>query len=125
MDWLLIPLSLDSVTSIFYTQKPTVQEYETCPHYKLTFDTPKYDPSNTHWAEQKAATSAWLAKHLQTGDSVPVQHLHTLHWLYLVSKSLMHTTMMYSANSQSDLLLNDVSPSLIDHTFLTGMQDAL
>ena len=31
----------------------------------------------------------------------------------------MHVTVMYLV----DLLLNDVSSSLTDHTFLTGMQD--
>jgi hypothetical protein len=125
MDRLLIPLSLDGVTSIFYTRKPTVQEYESCPHYELTYETPEYNPSDTRWAEQEAAICAWLAKHSQTGDGLPVRHLHLLHWLHSVSKSLMHAIAMYSANCQSDLLLNDVSPSLIDRTFLTGMQDAV
>ena len=38
---------------------------------------------------------------------------------------LKHAAMMYLANCQSDLLLNDVSLSLIDRTFLTDMQDAV
>ena len=32
------PMDRDGVTSLFYTWKPTVQEYETCPHYELTFE---------------------------------------------------------------------------------------
>ena len=72
MDRLLILLSLDGVTSIFYTWKPTVQEFETCPHYELTYEMPEYNPSDTHWAEQEAAICAWLAKHLQTRDAPPV-----------------------------------------------------
>ena len=124
MDRLLIPLSLNGVTSIFYTQKPMVQEYETCQHYELTYEEPKYNPSDTHWAEQEAIC-AWLAKHSQTGDGLPMQHLHSLHQLHLVSKSLMHVTAMYSANCQSDLLLNAVLSTLIDCTFLTDIQDAV
>ena len=40
-----------------------------------------------------------------------------------VSKILMHATAMYFASCQLDLLLNDVSSSLIDRTFLTDLQD--
>ena len=71
MDQLLIPLSLDGVTSTFYTWKPTVQKYETCPHYELTTKMPEYNPSDTCWAEQEAAICAWLAKHSQTGMVFP------------------------------------------------------
>ena len=37
----------------------------------------------------------------------------------------MDAATMYLANCESDLLLHDVSSSLIDRTFLTDMQDAV
>jgi hypothetical protein len=71
-DELLIPLSLEGVISTFWTRKPTTQEYESCPHYELTFDTPEYDPSDKGYAQQEEAMNAWVARLLQTGDGVPV-----------------------------------------------------
>ena len=94
-----------------------MQEFESCPHYELTYEMPEYNPSDTCWAEHEAAICAWLAKHLQTGDAPPMRHVHSMH--------LMHSTEMYMVNSQSDPLLNDVSSSLIDHTFLRDMQDVV
>ena len=58
-------------------------------------------------------------------DGPPVWHIHSMHWLHSVSKSLTHVTTMYSADCQWDLLLNNVLSSLTDHTFLTDMQDAV
>ena len=61
-DELLIPLFLDGVVSVFWTRKPTiVQEYESCPHYKLTSDAPKYDPLDGSYAQQEEAMAAWVA----------------------------------------------------------------
>jgi hypothetical protein len=71
-DELLIPLSLDGVVSVFWTRKPTIQEYESCPHYELTADTPEYDPSDGSYAQQEQAMAAWVARLAQTGDGVPV-----------------------------------------------------
>ena len=88
-----------------------------CPHYELTYETPEYNPSDTRWAEQEAAICAWLAKHSQTWDASPMRQVHSMH--------LMHAATTYLANCQSDLLLNNVSSSLIDRTFLTDMQDAV
>ena len=67
MDQLLILLSLNGVTSLFYTRKPTAQEFETCPHYELMYEAPKYNPSDTCWAKQEAAICAWLTKHCKHG----------------------------------------------------------
>ena len=54
-----------------------------------------------------------------------MRHVHSMHRLHSVSKTLMHATVTYSASCQLDLLLNDVSSSLIDRTFLTDLQDAV
>ena len=71
-DELLIPLSLDGVVSVFWMRKPTIQEYESCPHYELTSDAPKYDPSDGSYAEQEKAMAAWVARLVQTGDGMPI-----------------------------------------------------
>ena len=60
-DELLIPLSLDGVVSVFWTRKPTIQEYESLPHYELTTDTPEYDPLDGSYAQQEEAMAAWVA----------------------------------------------------------------
>ena len=46
-----------------------------------------------------------------------MQHIHSMH--------LTHAAAMYMVNSQSNPLLNNVSSSLIDCTFLKDMQDAV
>ena len=66
-DELLIPLSLDGVVSIFWTRKPTIQEYKSCPHYELTADTPKYNPLDGSYAQQEEAMAAWVARLAQRG----------------------------------------------------------
>lgn len=71
-DELLIPLSLEGVVSIFWTHKPMIQEYESCPHFELTSDTPEYDPTDLSYAQQEEAMSAWVARLAQTGDGAPV-----------------------------------------------------
>jgi hypothetical protein len=112
-DELLIPLSLEGVISTFWTRKPTTQEYESCPHYELTFDTPEYDPSDKGYAQQEEAMNAWVARLLQTGDGVPVRQVHS------VSTSLQHVL------DSSSLFLRGVSPTLCDDTFVSDMQDAI
>ena len=69
-DELLILLSLDGVVSAFWTRKPTIQEYESCPHYELTVDTPEYDPLDGSYAQQEEAMATWVAQLAQTGDGV-------------------------------------------------------
>ena len=83
-DELLILLSLDGVVSVFWTRKPTVQEYESCPHYELTADTPKYNPLDGSYAQQEEAMAAWIARLMQTGDGMPVRQVQS------VSTSLNH-----------------------------------
>jgi hypothetical protein len=46
-DFLLIPLELHGVVSLFPTFKPTRLEFETCDRHDLTYESPEYDPSAT------------------------------------------------------------------------------
>ena len=59
-DELLIPLSLDGVVPVFWTQKPTIQEYESCPYYELTADTPEYYPLDGSYTQQEQVMAAWV-----------------------------------------------------------------
>ena len=58
---LLVSLLLGGIISTFWMQKPTIQEYESCPHYELTFNTPEYDPSDKSYAQQEEAMATWVA----------------------------------------------------------------
>jgi hypothetical protein len=46
-DDLVIPLDLFGVVSCFTTIKPTQEEFYTCDRYKLTYESPAYDPSGS------------------------------------------------------------------------------
>ena len=54
-DELLIPLSLQGVTSVFPTRKPTIAEYEgsLTPKYDLTYGTPDWDPHALTFSQQE------------------------------------------------------------------------
>jgi hypothetical protein len=54
-DVLVIPLELHGVVACFPTFKPTQLEFETCGRYKLTYESPEYDPSATTFHEQEAS----------------------------------------------------------------------
>jgi hypothetical protein len=54
-DVLVSPLELDGMVPCFPTFKPTKLEFETCDRYKLTYESPEYDPSATTLHEQEAS----------------------------------------------------------------------
>jgi hypothetical protein len=59
-DVLVIPLDLRDVVSCFQTFKPSQEEFETCDRYKLTYETPEYDPSAKTFHDQEAGmTDSW------------------------------------------------------------------
>ena len=76
-DNLLIPLTISGVTSTFPTRKPSVEEYETCLQYELTFDSPDYDPHDPTYSRQEDAAIETL---LETGDRV--RHLMSVSKVY-------------------------------------------
>ena len=85
-DKLVIPLSLKGVTSVFPTRKPSIQEFEACPHYDLTFDSPEYKPEDITYAEQESAMARALARLQETGDRTETRCLSLVtHCLCLVS----------------------------------------
>ncbi len=48
-----IPLSLDGVTSYFPVRNPIQEEYETCPQYEATYESPDWDPHDSTFAKQE------------------------------------------------------------------------
>ena len=52
-DNLLIPLSLNGVTSYFNTRKPSVEEFESCTRYELTAEGPEWDPASPTFGAQE------------------------------------------------------------------------
>jgi hypothetical protein len=70
-DVLVIPLHLFGVVSCFPTFKPSQEEFETCPRYELTYQSPVYDPTVTLFSEQEASMTDSYGKLKPSGDSHP------------------------------------------------------
>ena len=51
----IIPLSLKGVTSYFPTRKPTKEEFNSCPHFDLTYEAPIWDPHSEIIEQQDKA----------------------------------------------------------------------
>jgi hypothetical protein len=51
-DVLVIPLDLFGVVTCFPTFKPSQEEFDTCPRYELTYESPVYDPTVTLFGYQ-------------------------------------------------------------------------
>jgi hypothetical protein len=60
-------MTLHGVASLFPTRKPTVEEYESLPHFVLTSEEPAYDPHNTSMAQHEDALATAV---LETGDRI-------------------------------------------------------
>jgi hypothetical protein len=70
-DVLVIPLELFGVVSCFPTLKPSQDEFETCPRYELTYESPVYDPTVTFFSEKEASMTDSYGKLKPSGDSHP------------------------------------------------------
>ena len=68
-DRLVIPLTIHGVTSSFPTRKPSTREYESCPQYELTFESPEYDPHDPTYSKQEQVALNTLTSP-KTGDRV-------------------------------------------------------
>jgi hypothetical protein len=70
-DVLIIPLDLFGVVSCFPTFKPSQEEFDTCPRYKLTYESPVYDPTVTFFSDQEASMMDSYQKLNASWDSHP------------------------------------------------------
>jgi hypothetical protein len=115
-DRLIIPLAVQGVTSTFLTRKPTLDEYNSCPHFTLTYDSPEFEPETERFAnvEHDALSNVdWLR---QTEDRTQQTHL-----LCSVSQSLLNAQQVLEHESQSNSILLDISVMLCDDTLSTEM----
>jgi hypothetical protein len=72
-DVLVIP-DLIGVVSCFPTFKPSQEDFDTCPRYKLTYESPVYDPTVTIFSEKEGSMTDSYEKLKASGDSHPKRH---------------------------------------------------
>jgi hypothetical protein len=103
----VIPLSLKGVSSSFPTRKPTIEEFETLPHFILTSDKPEYNPHNGSFAAQEEALTKYM---LETGDLIGAPP--ALHCICTVSNKLLATQdgIQLALRSISTVLDKDMLP---------------
>jgi hypothetical protein len=70
-DVLVIPLDLFGVVSYFSTFKPSQEEFDTCPRYELTYESPVYYRTVTLFSDQEASMTDSYGKLKAPGDSHP------------------------------------------------------
>jgi hypothetical protein len=119
-DELIIPLLVRGVTSTFPTRKPMIDEYNTCTKFTLTYDSPEFEPDMECFANMKCDACSNVNRLQKIGDGTQ----QTRH-LCSVSQSLSNAQQVLEHESQSNLILLDISPTLCDDTLLTEMQSAV
>lgn len=119
-DILLIPLSLEGVTSMFPTRKPTPHEYETCARYELTYESPEYDPKDSSLAKQEDSMTDSSGRLRNTGDRGP--HARRV---CSVSQSQSEARLIGENMSRDDAILHSISNTLHDRTLLSGLQECV
>ena len=119
-DELIIPLSVRGVTSTFPTRKPTIDEYNTCTKFTLTYDSPEYEPETERFADMERDASSTIDRLRKTGDQI-----HQTRRLCSVSQSLSNARQVLEHESQSNSILLDISPTLCDDTLTNEMQSAV
>jgi hypothetical protein len=70
-DVLVVPSDLFGVVSCFPTFKLSQEQFDTCPRYKLTYESPVYDPNVTFFSEQEDSMTDSYRKLKAKGDSHP------------------------------------------------------
>jgi hypothetical protein len=71
---LVIPLDLFGVVSCFPTFKSIQGEFDTCPRYELTYESPVYDTTVKFFSEQEDSMMDSYEKLKASGDSHPKRH---------------------------------------------------
>ena len=114
-DRLVIPLTIHGVTSSFPTRKPSAQEYESCPHYDLTFETPDYDPHDpTYSRQEQVALDALVLP--ETGDRV--------RRIMSVSSSTAQARDIHDYYSRDNAILSEISHVLEPRLFLHDLESS-
>jgi hypothetical protein len=74
-DQLIIPLVVQGVTSTFPTRKPMLDEYNTCPRFTLTYDSPEFEPKTECFANMECDALSSIDWLQQTGCQTQQTHL--------------------------------------------------
>jgi hypothetical protein len=111
-DVLVIPLDLFGVVSCFPTFKPSQEEFETCPRYELTYESPVYDPTVTFFSEQESTMTYSYDKLRASGDSHPKRR--QVFSLFQKELEIEKLSVSYSDTSEK---LRDLS-AVLDHSTL-------
>jgi hypothetical protein len=111
----VIPLTIHGVTSSFPTRKPSAQEYESCPHYDLTFESLDFDPHDiTYSCQEQVALDALALP--ETGDRVRC--------IMSVSNSAAQAKQIHDYYSRVNALLSEISLVLDDCLFLLDLESS-
>jgi hypothetical protein len=119
-DQLIIPLVVWGVMSTFPTRKPMLDEYNTCPCFTLTYNSPEFEPETECFANMECDALSSINLLRQTGNWTQQTHL-----LHSVSQSLSNAQHVLEHESQSNLILVDISPTLCNDILSTKMQSAV
>jgi hypothetical protein len=116
-DVLVILLDLFGVVSCFSTFKPSQDEFEICPRYELTCESPVYDPTVTFFSEKESSMTDSYEKLKPSGESHPKRRqVCSLHQKELEIKKI---TVSYSDTSAK---LQDLSIVLDNSTLLEELK---
>jgi hypothetical protein len=93
-----------------------LDEYHTCPCFTLTYKSPEFEPKTECFANMECDALSSIDWLWQTGDWTQQTQL-----LCLVSQSLLNAQQVLEHESQSNLILLDISLMLCDSTLSTKM----
>ncbi len=113
-----IPMQLHRVNSVFYTRKPTTEEFETCRRFELTYESPDYDPSDPSFAQQEEEfCNSYKGDYQEAASQVSSVSTCT---------KLSHECAQQTYELQmsvAQISLYDVSSTLCDKSFVADLQD--
>ncbi len=100
----------------FHTRKPTQDEYNTCTKFKLTYDSPEYEPTDDRYGPMEDLALG-LIDHLQKpGDWTQTQYVSSVSW------SPLTAWVVAKQASQCNSLLLNLSPTLCEHSFANDLK---
>jgi hypothetical protein len=119
-DKLIIPLLVHGVMLTFLTRKPTIDEYNTCTKFTLTYNSLEFEPETECFANMECDACSNVDRLWKIGDGTQ----QTRH-LCSVSQSLSNAQQVLEHKSQSNSILLDISLTLCDDTLSTKMRSTV
>jgi hypothetical protein len=114
---LVINLDLHGVVSCFPIFKPSQEEYQTCDRYKLTYETPDYDPSAKTFHDQEAGMTD------SRGNLKIIGYFHPKRrQVCSIHQKEAEIKLLSARYSDTSVKLQDLSPVLDDGTLLSELE---